>query len=50
MTELTTKEVIKPNSYVGFDTITTQIEDRLIKRGFRLNLMLVGRYLNHSFI
>ncbi|KAJ3413062.1 cell division control protein [Chytridiales sp. JEL 0842] len=29
--------------YVGFDTITSQIEKKLLKRGFALNLMVVGR-------
>lgn len=32
-----------PLKYVGFDTITTQIENRLIKRGFQFNIMVVGR-------
>ncbi|RKP04090.1 hypothetical protein CXG81DRAFT_29116 [Caulochytrium protostelioides] len=30
-------------NYVGFDTITKQIERRLLKQGFALNLMVVGR-------
>ncbi|KAJ3095491.1 cell division control protein [Phlyctochytrium planicorne] len=29
--------------YVGFDTITSQIEKKLLKRGFTFNLMVVGR-------
>ncbi|KAJ3114457.1 cell division control protein [Phlyctochytrium bullatum] len=29
--------------YVGFDTITQQIEKKLLKRGFTFNLMVVGR-------
>lgn len=33
---------IQPNSYVGFDTITNQIEHRLLKKGFQFNIMLVG--------
>ncbi len=33
---------VQPNNYVGFDTITSQIEHRLVKRGFHFNLMLVG--------
>ena len=33
---------VQPNSYVGFDTITNQIEHRLLKRGFQFNIMLVG--------
>lgn len=35
--------VLSPQKYVGFDTITTQIENRLLKRGFQLNIMVVGR-------
>lgn len=35
--------VTHPSNYVGFDTITTQIENRLVKRGFTLNVMLVGQ-------
>ncbi|CCK71904.1 septin CDC10 KNAG_0I01130 [Huiozyma naganishii CBS 8797] len=33
---------LQPASYVGFDTITSQIEHRLLKRGFRFNVMCVG--------
>ncbi|KAI9330319.1 cell division/GTP binding protein [Obelidium mucronatum] len=29
--------------YVGFDSITSQIEKKLLKRGFAFNLMVVGR-------
>lgn len=29
--------------YVGFDSITAQIERKLVKRGFTLNLMVVGK-------
>ncbi|GME69128.1 unnamed protein product [[Candida] boidinii] len=36
------QELIQPSNYVGFDTITTQIESRLLKRGFNLNIMCVG--------
>ncbi|AOA64897.1 Component of the septin ring, required for cytokinesis [Komagataella phaffii CBS 7435] len=36
-------QVVQPKNYVGFDTITTQIENRLLKRGFELNVMLVGQ-------
>lgn len=32
----------QPVSYVGFDTITQQIEHRLLKRGFQFNVMTVG--------
>lgn len=31
------------NSYVGFDTITQQIEKKLLKKGFQLNVMVVGQ-------
>ncbi|KAG1440521.1 hypothetical protein G6F56_011885 [Rhizopus delemar] len=31
------------NSYVGFDTITQQIEKKLLKRGFQFNVMVVGQ-------
>lgn len=34
--------VTHPSNYVGFDTITTQIENRLVKRGFTFNVMVVG--------
>lgn len=37
------EELIQPQKYVGFDTITTQIENRLLKRGFQFNVMMVGR-------
>lgn len=33
----------QPHKYVGFDTITTQIENRLLKKGFQFNVMVVGR-------
>lgn len=33
---------IQPTSYVGFDTITSQIEHRLLKKGFQFNIMVVG--------
>lgn len=35
--------VSQPQKYVGFDTITTQIENRLLKRGFQFNVMVVGK-------
>ncbi|ORZ10417.1 septin ring protein [Absidia repens] len=31
------------NSYVGFDTITQQIEKKSLKRGFQFNVMVVGQ-------
>ena len=33
---------IQPVSYVGFDTITSQIEHRILKKGFQFNIMTVG--------
>ncbi|KAK6459028.1 septin [Scheffersomyces xylosifermentans] len=36
-------QLTQPQKYVGFDTITTQIENRLLKRGFQFNVMVVGR-------
>lgn len=36
-------DMSQPQKYVGFDTITTQIENRLLKRGFQFNIMCVGR-------
>lgn len=35
--------IVQPLKYVGFDTITSQIENRLLKRGFQFNIMVVGR-------
>ena len=32
-----------PKSHVGFDSITTQIERKLLKRGFQFNVICVGR-------
>jgi len=31
-----------PRSHVGFDSITSQIERKLLKRGFQFNVMCVG--------
>lgn len=33
-----------PHSHVGFDSITSQIERKLLKRGFQFNVMCVGMY------
>jgi septin 3/9/12 len=38
-----TDAIITPSSHVGFDSITLQIERRLLKRGFQFNLMVVGQ-------
>ena len=37
-------EEIRATSYVGFDTITQQIEHKLLKRGFQFNIIVVGRF------
>jgi len=33
---------IMPKSHVGFDSITKQIEKKLLKRGFQFNVLCVG--------
>jgi len=33
---------IYPKSHVGFDSITSQIERKLLKRGFQFNVICVG--------
>ena len=35
-------EEIRATSYVGFDSITQQIEHKLLKRGFQFNVICVG--------
>jgi septin family protein len=35
-------EEIRATSYVGFDSITQQIEHKLLKRGFQFNVIVVG--------
>lgn len=41
-----------PHSHVGFDSITSQIERKLLKRGFQFNVMCVGMcwavYMGHK--
>lgn len=34
---------IAPKSHVGFDSITSQIEKKLLKRGFQFNVICVGK-------
>jgi len=41
MSQPTTEE-IRAASYVGFDSITRQIEKKLLKRGFQFNVIVVG--------
>ena len=38
----TMEDTIFPNSHVGFDSITSQIERKLLKRGFQFNVICVG--------
>lgn len=38
-------EEIRAQSYVGFDSITQQIEHKLLKRGFQFNVIVVGTCL-----
>lgn len=33
---------VYPQSHVGFDSITQQIERKLLKRGFQFNVICVG--------
>jgi hypothetical protein len=40
----TPAEEIRAESYVGFDSITQQIEHKLLKRGFQFNVILVGAF------
>ena len=39
-------EEIRASSYVGFDSITRQIERKLLKRGFQFNAIVVGQSLS----
>jgi septin 3/9/12 len=38
------QQSVYPNSYVGFDSITQQIEKKLVKRGFQFNVICVGAF------
>ena len=38
---------VYPNSHVGFDSITNQIEKKLLKRGFQFNVICVGMSYSH---
>lgn len=40
----TMTDTIFPDSHVGFDSITSQIERKLLKRGFQFNVMCVGTW------
>ncbi|TQB68146.1 cell division control protein [Monascus purpureus] len=37
------QSTVFPRSHVGFDSITSQIERKLLKRGFQFNVMCVGQ-------
>jgi septin 3/9/12 len=37
-----TQQSVYPRSHVGFDSITSQIERKLLKRGFQFNVICVG--------
>ncbi len=39
---------IFPQSHVGFDSITSQIERKLLKRGFQFNVICVGKLADSS--
>lgn len=41
---------IYPESHVGFDSITSQIEKKLLKRGFQFNVICVGKYRHNSHL
>jgi septin family protein len=41
---MATSEEIRAQSYVGFDSITQQIEHKLLKRGFQFNVIVVGEH------
>ena len=41
-------EEIRAQTYVGFDSITQQIEHKLLKRGFQFNVIVVGEFLSTS--
>lgn len=36
------QQSVYPRSHVGFDSITSQIERKLLKRGFQFNVICVG--------
>lgn len=41
---MATPSTITPGSHVGFDSITSQIERKLLKRGFQFNVICVGKW------
>lgn len=47
---MATTEEIRAQSYVGFDSITQQIEHKLLKRGFQFNVIVVGERCFFVFV
>lgn len=47
---MATTEEIRAQSYVGFDSITQQIEHKLLKRGFQFNVIVVGESIALLFL
>jgi len=43
MTAIAEPQKMNLNGYVGFDSITRQIEKKLLKRGFQFNVIVVGQ-------
>jgi septin 3/9/12 len=39
------QQTVFPKSHVGFDSITSQIERKLLKRGFQFNVICVGMFI-----
>lgn len=39
---MASQQPVFPKSHVGFDSITRQIERKLLKRGFQFNVICVG--------
>lgn len=42
------QQSVYPRSHVGFDSITSQIERKLLKRGFQFNVICVGKYISYE--
>lgn len=42
--------VVNPKSHVGFDSITSQIERKLLKRGFQFNVICVGMFASVTLV
>lgn len=44
------QQSVFPKSHVGFDSITHQIEKKLLKRGFQFNVICVGMKLHFPYL